>query len=65
MTNPISATTMNKVYALMEPLTIDQVKEARDVHGHKILIEHGGHAYRIFIHQCDYMIAKKREADNG
>jgi len=55
----MNANTMNKVYKMMEPLTVEQIKEARDEHGHKILIALGSEAYGIFIHQCNYMIDKK------
>jgi len=55
--------TANKVYKMMKALTVEQIKEMRDVHGHKML-ELGRDAYRNFIHQCDYMIEKK-STDNS
>lgn len=55
----ISAKVMNKAYELMKDLTIEQLEEARDVHGHKML-EISPEAYRLYIYQCNYMIEKKR-----
>jgi hypothetical protein len=56
----ISGQTMNKVYEMMDGLTVDQIKEARDNHGHKVLINLGTDAYKLFIYQCNYMIDKKQ-----
>ena len=55
----IKGDTLNKVYDILEQFTIEQIKEARDVHGHKILIDLGKDAYRLFIYQCNYAMAKK------
>lgn len=55
----MNAETMNKVYKQMEKMTVEQIKEARDVHGHKML-NISPEAYGLFIHQCNYMIEKKQ-----
>ena len=59
MTSTAMAMAMNKVYKIMDGLTIKQIKEMRDVHGHKML-KLGTEAYARYVYQCDYMIDKKQ-----
>ena len=60
-TTTAMAIVMNKIYKMMEDLTIEQIKEMRDVRGHRILLDLGTEAYARYIHQCNYMLDKKQQ----
>lgn len=65
MTVFIGGHTMNKVYALLETLTDDEIRNARDIEGVSVLRDLGLNHYKLFMYQCKYVLEKARCPRSG